>query len=693
MLWFLRAEYVALRNEPYYHSNLLPILELTNKCVQHIREAIESNNIQRREMQNVWYTCYGIMLKIFCDKHYKFIYKKLISEFKREIVRTKEEVRQYIFNATTADEEGQALIKQIWTIIANDIQKQFQNDFERSFASWKEYCPSIISEKCVNNLFRSNKYHDMFNYIRDPINFIKNWLRSKFDEKYQSELGETIRDLSLHLETTKKRFHRMILAWYEATQGHFSGRTVSELTNSLKEFLINGKYTRHDISLTEPTDGFPILDSTPIRIIPQTVDKDRLLKAIYSTSAKLLGSNNESIKESTKNLINDDQLKDQLFDQFYHKAKGCGIPCPYCKQVCDNDNPKHTEHRTEHHLLWAFGGYTDKDTEKPRLICCTSNEAFETEVNSLKKEKKDTPIPFPEHLEQFNPTWKILNRWTSLQDFQLKAYIALEEELAKLYKFKGRADIATRKKFLRFTVTPHCYGLLVGIDYENTPNSLDGIPSNDVSCIEKQLISSVAYSENLCILKNDQATKNNILNELNTIINKMDERSTFIFYFSGHGGRTKVPASVSYLLTSDNQKLTADELAAAVRGAKTNKIILLLDSCYTGGMSNELYFDPNNYQQGIHILCSSREAQVSYTSGRTSFFTKYLIKGLQGEYGCQKKNCNECATRTKNLKRATSMKKVTSTELALYLNHAINGLQHFAYTSLNGSDFDISFLN
>ncbi|CAF3591128.1 unnamed protein product [Rotaria socialis] len=691
MLSFLKVEYTVLQNSPYYDSNMLPIPELANDCVQHIRNAIEKSNIQWQEMKNIWYTCYGIMLNIFCDEHYNYINKKLISEFEQEISRTKEEVRQNIVNASTAEEHGQAVMKQIWTIIQNDTQKQFQNQFERFFVTWDEYSPSIVSENCVNQLFRSINYQLMLNYIRNPTTFITEWLRSEFNKTYQNKLNQTIHDLSLHLEETKRKFDRMVLSWAAAIQANPLETTVSQLTNSLKEFLSKGEHKGNNISLTELTGGFPILDSSIIRTVPETADKHRLLKAIQLACSALSADDADYVKQTTKKLIINEQYANRLFDRFYNKAKGCGTPCPYCKQICDNDNPTHTEHRTEHHLFWVFGGYRARDTEKPSLICCTSNEAFKRNVQSLRE--KDTYLPFPDHLKQFNPTWNIINKMTPLQDFLLKAYIALEEELAQYYKFNGRADMETRKKFLRSTVTAHCYALLVGIDYENTPNSLHGIPSNDVACIKQQLeISSIASPENLHVLKNNQATKGSILNKFNTIVNNMDQRSTFIFYFSGHGGRTVT--SGSYLLASDNQMLTTRELAAVFDRAMTTKIIIILDSCYSGGMSNAFRFDSNNFKQGIHILCSSSETQVSYqsVSDGNGFFTKHLIKGLKGEFSCQTNNCNECTTRTENLQRAV-IRKVTSTELASYLNHAISGRQNFAYSVINGSDFDISFLN
>ena len=318
-------------------------------------------------------------------------------------------------------------------------------------------------------------------------------------------------------------------------------------------------------------------------------------------------------------------------------------------------------------------------------------KAFESTIRC--EAHKDKYLPFLDHMQKYNPSWKIINKKTQLQDYQLKAYIALEEDLTKYYKFKNSVDAEIRKKFLRSIVTTHCHALLIGVDYENTSNSLNGIPSYDVSCIKSQLIdSSIADGENLVLLINNEATKQNILEKLTTIVNNMNQRSTFIFYFSGHGGQTN--QSVSYLLSSDKQQLTVKELIDVVGKARTNKMIIIFDSCYSGGINNELCFDSNNYKQGVHILCSSHETEVSYrlAGDGNGFFTKYLIKGLEGKFSCETDNCQECATRTANLQQA-AIRKVTSTELVLYLRHTVARRQHFTYTSINGSDFDVSFLN
>jgi hypothetical protein len=273
----------------------------------------------------------------------------------------------------------------------------------------------------------------------------------------------------------------------------------------------------------------------------------------------------------------------------------------------------------------------------------------------------------------------------------VRAYIALEEDLVEKHKFPTRVPQEVRKAHYRATVTPHCYALLVGIDYTNTQNALGTIPSNNVAMLKKQLKkSSTAYDENLLTLINEAATKEAILQKLQGIISRLDSRSTFIFFFNGHGGRTNNQSS---LYCVDNQHLTSQELADVLLPSKSNRILILLDCCFSGAISSP-FNDSRQFEPGIHLLCSSQPNQVSYAflNEETSFFTKHLLNGLKGKFQCRQNNCNECQTRRDNLK-SSFIRKISCSELINYLSHSVTDIQHFSHSAINGKDFDISFLD
>ncbi len=64
---------------------------------------------------------------------------------------------------------------------------------------------------------------------------------------------------------------------------------------------------------------FPRLILIQLEKFHRTADKDRLLKAILSTSNTFSTDNNARIKNSTKNLIRNKQLKIRLFPYIVNK--------------------------------------------------------------------------------------------------------------------------------------------------------------------------------------------------------------------------------------------------------------------------------------------------------------------------------------------------------------------------------------
>jgi hypothetical protein len=590
--------------------------------------------------------------------------------------RCKSQVEQALRQATTTEEKGAWLIRQMWTSIQNLKQATYQTDFEKTLDNWNDYRPSIISLNCVKILFESNNYTDMFQYLESPENYIKEWLKIHFNDKYEKELQQYIQRLKNELDAEKKKLDSFVKKREFEHRNAGGSFTTMNLLKSLCAYLKE----RDDSDSSDHLFDELIIDNK--------MDIDILLTAIISTATNKLKSYDEPFLQLGKELM--ERNKETLFDRFYLRSKGCGLTCPYCKQHCDNDDPQHVKHRCDYHLLWAFSGYRDRHTGVPSIITCSSNEAFERAIryhgsNSVKY------IVFPEHIARFNPSWNITNLKSPLQDYLVRAYIALEEDLVEKHKFPTRVPQEVRKAHYRATVTPHCYALLVGIDYTNTQNALGTIPSNNVAMLKKQLKkSSTAYDENLLTLINEAATKEAILQKLQGIISRLDSRSTFIFFFNGHGGRTNNQSS---LYCVDNQHLTSQELADVLLPSKSNRILILLDCCFSGAISSP-FNDSRQFEPGIHLLCSSQPNQVSYAflNEETSFFTKHLLNGLKGKFQCRQNNCNECQTRRDNLK-SSFIRKISCSELINYLSHSVTDIQHFSHSAINGKDFDISFLD
>ena len=93
----------------------------------------------------------------------------------------------------------------------------------------------------------------------------------------------------------------------------------------------------------------------------------------------------------------------------------------------------------------------------------------------------------------------------------------------------------------------NAYALIIGVDYKQKTKSvlkdaqsMYDILTNEELCGYKE--------ENISLLLDGDATMNRILSELDDIVAKTNENSSFLMYYSGHGGYEQ---SISYLCPHD----------------------------------------------------------------------------------------------------------------------------------------------
>ena len=93
----------------------------------------------------------------------------------------------------------------------------------------------------------------------------------------------------------------------------------------------------------------------------------------------------------------------------------------------------------------------------------------------------------------------------------------------------------------------NAYALIIGVDYKQKTKSvlkdaqsIYDILTNEELCGYKE--------ENISLLLDGDATMNRILSELDDIVAKTNENSSFLMYYSGHGGYEQ---GISYLCPHD----------------------------------------------------------------------------------------------------------------------------------------------
>jgi len=195
------------------------------------------------------------------------------------------------------------------------------------------------------------------------------------------------------------------------------------------------------------------------------------------------------------------------------------------------------------------------------------------------------------------------------------------------------------------------FALSVGIGtYAELPNLK--CPRNDAKDFVA-VLQSGSDQTHVKLITDKEATKSSIIDELKWLSNNAGPNDTAMLYFSGHGGRQSVSDDQAFLcpvnaspLDSELTCITGQELNLALSAIRSERLIVLLDTCYSGGMREARYrntfissglgkADVNSMVDGTGrvILAASRPDQPAWElhGMRNGLFTNYVLRALRGE--------------------------------------------------------------
>ena len=189
-----------------------------------------------------------------------------------------------------------------------------------------------------------------------------------------------------------------------------------------------------------------------------------------------------------------------------------------------------------------------------------------------------------------------------------------------------------------------------------------------------------ALKENqIKLLIDEDATRNNILRAMNDIFMKADENDVVMMYFSGHGLEgTFIPIDYDGFTNS----IKHEEIKEILSKSKAKHKVCYADACHSGSLlaakggynSNLLYFyeEIDKTSGGTAFMMSSKGKEYSLEDGglRQGIFSHFLIKGLRGEAD---KNAN---------------KTVTNRELFDFVSKGVKEYTVGAQTPLIAGDYD-----
>ncbi len=185
------------------------------------------------------------------------------------------------------------------------------------------------------------------------------------------------------------------------------------------------------------------------------------------------------------------------------------------------------------------------------------------------------------------------------------------------------------------------YALVIGINqYQHWPALQTA--TEDARAIDAVLRQRYGFQTN--VLVDGAATRTNILNAFGDYRRRLHENDNLLIYYAGHGARD---GGKAYWLPVDSDPdsqanwIIADEVTKGMQVIPARHILVVSDSCYSGGLSravtaNAAPVDRNNYIQTMlssksRILISSGrdEPVADGGSGGHSVFANAILSGLR----------------------------------------------------------------
>ncbi|MBN3872899.1 caspase family protein [Nostoc sp. JL33] len=204
------------------------------------------------------------------------------------------------------------------------------------------------------------------------------------------------------------------------------------------------------------------------------------------------------------------------------------------------------------------------------------------------------------------------------------------------------------------------YGLLIGVGKSAyQPLSLP-VTVKDVQALHQVLIDPnfCAYpndTQYVRLLHDEEATRSKILEQLNWLKEQAEAnpKATVVVYYSGHGWFNK-SENLYYLLPHDinpfdlkSSSLSAEDFTTALRQIKSERLLVIIDSCHAAGMATakkapsdfeeipipKSVIDNLKQGKGRVVFTSSQGEESSWIrpDKQMSIYTYHLIEAMKGE--------------------------------------------------------------
>jgi WD40 repeat protein len=274
-------------------------------------------------------------------------------------------------------------------------------------------------------------------------------------------------------------------------------------------------------------------------------------------------------------------------------------------------------------------------------------------------------------------------------------------------KIESRPDVLTIEYTGEIIATSTLHILAVGINkYQNSAYNLNYAQPDAESFIDKiqETGRNIFKSINPIEIYDENATKDNIVSAFKSIMLKAKPEDVFLFYYAGHGTLDEENNEEYYLVPTDITKLYGDptqlqakgisatELKGFLTQVKSQKQIILMDACHSGGAlktlgvraaaTDEKAIVQLARSSGVVMIASSGTKQFAteFDQLKHGVFTYVLLEALDG-------------------KADNGDKKITVNELKFYMEERVpeltkqhGGAAQYPTGYITGNDFPISII-
>ncbi|CAB4476789.1 unnamed protein product [Rhizophagus irregularis] len=257
-------------------------------------------------------------------------------------------------------------------------------------------------------------------YLKDPTEYMSSLFNTDYNTYSEILVESILREIDEYYINTKDSLLKGISEWNELFDPkqsydqlplsnfflYLSGKSISYEYNSLRIFMER----KYNINMKESVPEYDLSDilkdSNSLYgsfTIEKPIDFCNLLcKSLVESLTSM-----QTTWINTERFITKERMRAHLVTKnilmSYFNQLGCSARCPLCSSKCELPDDGHTQHQVSKHLLPAFTGYRNRNTEHPTLIVCTEDEAHD--IRRWGYRKDSIYLPLTEFLSKYHPSW------------------------------------------------------------------------------------------------------------------------------------------------------------------------------------------------------------------------------------------------------------------------------------------------